>query len=90
MKTLRDQFAMAAMQGLLASGDSWSYNDISHDAYSIADAMLAEREKNSLENAQSIKQMLVNEINKKHPGIGASVELSAEHLVQQLITGLPF
>lgn len=44
--TLRDQFAMAAMQGLLASGDSWNYNTIGRDAYDIADAMIAERAKN--------------------------------------------
>ena len=46
--TLRDYFAAKAMQGLLASWDSHSVEDfceLAEDAYSVADVMIAEREK---------------------------------------------
>lgn len=47
---LRDYFAAMAMQGLLASGADDSgdigFDDISADAYGLADAMLAERSTN--------------------------------------------
>ena len=42
-KRLRDQFAMAAMQGLLANG--YSMDDAAVDAYKLADHMMQEREK---------------------------------------------
>jgi hypothetical protein len=42
-KKLRDQFAMAAMQGMLASGYSMDYAAV--DAYKLADLMMQEREK---------------------------------------------
>jgi len=44
--TLRDYFAAAAMQGLLASGDGDAYpaEAVAANAYTIADAMLARRE----------------------------------------------
>ena len=51
---IRDQFAMAAMQGLLTSGESWNYNTIGRDSYDIADAVLAERERASEERKQEI------------------------------------
>jgi len=43
---LLDQFAAAALTGLLAKPDDGSYDDAWHcrAAYSLADAMLAERE----------------------------------------------
>lgn len=43
---MRDYFAAAAMQGLLASGDGDAYavEAIAANAYTIADAMLARRE----------------------------------------------
>ena len=44
--TLRDLFAMAALLGLTASGDSRSAKIAAMDAYEFADAMLAEREEN--------------------------------------------
>ena len=47
-KTLRDEFAMAAMQGLIAAWgahDVTDFNEISCDAYKLADAMLKERSK---------------------------------------------
>lgn len=47
--TLRDQFAIAAMQGeLSAQGEDFSWaneNELAIRAYAIADAMLAERSK---------------------------------------------
>lgn len=43
---LRDQFAMAALQGMIASGkDNWSWADFALEAYSSADAMLKQRKK---------------------------------------------
>lgn len=55
--SMRDYFAAAAMQGLLASGNKWPLSDFSAitvdsyfsaipvDSYKFADAMLAERQK---------------------------------------------
>jgi hypothetical protein len=43
--TLRDYFASAAVQGLLARDDHWHNPwDIARDAYKIADAMMDVRE----------------------------------------------
>ena len=43
--TLRDYFASAAVQGLLARDDHWHNPwDIARDAYKIADAMMDIRE----------------------------------------------
>ena len=42
---LRDQFAMAAMQTMLAGGGYQKWEDIANDAYKIADAMIKERVK---------------------------------------------
>jgi len=46
-RTLRDEFAMAAMQGFAAGIGERAYNDvgIAIDSYDLADAMLAERAK---------------------------------------------
>ena len=46
--TLRDHFAGLAMQGICASAPNVEWTDalISKEAYRMADAMLAEREKN--------------------------------------------
>lgn len=64
--SLRDQFAMAAMQGELAGqrdGCEWA-NEIclANRAYEIADAMLAARDKNSgrLKAIKSAAQNMVN------------------------------
>jgi len=45
--SLRDYFAAKAMQGFAAAGaDEWpSAEDLAHDAYTLADAMLRERAK---------------------------------------------
>lgn len=42
--TLRDHFAGLAMQGMVATSNNM--DDIAQSAYDMADAMLAEREKN--------------------------------------------
>ena len=42
--TLRDYFAAAALQGLLADGGGASWNDDAKSAYLAADAMLKARE----------------------------------------------
>ncbi|MHA3090820.1 hypothetical protein [Acinetobacter brisouii] len=91
---LRDYFATAAMQGEL-SGQSaeltWSNEQhLAERAYVVADAMIAEREKGSVESADQIKQMLVSKINELHPSICPSLNLSAEQLIFQLTTGKPF
>ena len=46
--TLRDHFAGLAMQGICASAPNVEWTDalISKEAYRMADAMIAEREKN--------------------------------------------
>lgn len=44
-ETLRDEFAKAAMQGLLAADSYDSYDDMAEVSYQIADTMLKEREK---------------------------------------------
>lgn len=46
--TKREQFAMAAMQGLISSGMDWTlfdHRDVSEQAVIMADALLAELEK---------------------------------------------
>lgn len=43
-KTLRDEFAMAALQGMLADTQvRQSWQDFAKDSYELADAMLAAR-----------------------------------------------
>jgi hypothetical protein len=46
-KTLRDEFAMAALTGLLAAGDCHAFNskEMAAEAYRQADAMMEAREK---------------------------------------------
>ncbi|UJA04203.1 hypothetical protein F9230_07510 [Acinetobacter johnsonii] len=90
---LRDQFAIAALQGLLAnSGMNTGNADfvIAEATYRFADAMIAEREKDDVETKDKIKQMLVDAINEKHPGLNPSTVCTAEHLIFNLTTGLPF
>jgi hypothetical protein len=46
--TLRDQFAMAALTGILAKGapnKGWKESDMANLTYRLADAMLVAREK---------------------------------------------
>ena len=45
-KTIRDEFAMAALTGMLAAGDyAYDHDNASRDAYLYADAMLGQRQK---------------------------------------------
>lgn len=90
MSDLRDQFAMAAMQGQIANGWMKDQENIAEVAYKQADAMIAEREKDDVETKDRIKQMLVDAINKAHPGMNTSTVCTAEHLIFQLTTGKPF
>jgi len=43
--SLRDRFAMAAMNGLLSANKSFSFSTVTSQAYKIADDMLKSREK---------------------------------------------
>jgi hypothetical protein len=43
--SLRDYFAAAAMQGLMARFGAYGAGTIAHVAYIVADAMIAERDK---------------------------------------------
>ena len=90
---LRDQFAMAALQGLLANLGMKTGNAdfvIAEATYRFADAMIAEREKDDVETKDQIKQMLVDAIKEKHPGMQTTVLLPARDLIYQLTTGKPF
>lgn len=48
VKTLRDEFAMAVLNGAIAANTNHkpiSYDDLAADCYSVADAMMQERNK---------------------------------------------
>ncbi|WP_180182938.1 hypothetical protein [Acinetobacter sp. YH01020] len=89
---LRDQFAIAALQGLLANPQNWMVESevLASAAYKHADAMIAEREKDDVETKDQIKKMLVNAIQKAHPGMQTSVFLPGRDLIFQLTTGMAF
>jgi hypothetical protein len=80
------QFAMAAMQGLLTSGESWNYNTIGRDSYDIADAMLAEREKDSVDSVTDAKAQLIRAIELEH-NITVFEHLCIVHLIHCLRFG---
>jgi len=84
---LRDQFAIAALPKLMGNLPA---KDVAIEAYKMADLMIAEREKDDVETKDQIKQMLVDAIKEKHPGLMTSTVCTAEHLIYQLTTGLPF
>lgn len=84
---LRDQFAIAALPKLMGNLPA---KDVAIEAYKMADLMIAEREKDDVETKDQIKQMLVDAINEKHPGLMPSTACTAEHLIYKLTTGLPF
>lgn len=46
IKTLRDEFAMSAVMGLIRNTSGWGLNmeSIAKDAYKLADALLKQRE----------------------------------------------
>lgn len=52
-KTLRDEFAMAAMQGVLTGNGLYTFADIATDAYALADAMLKAREQSCATSTQA-------------------------------------
>ena len=84
---LRDQFAIAALPKLMGNLPA---KDVAIEAYKMADLMIAEREKDDVETKDQIKQMLVDAINEKHPGLMPSTACTAEHLIFKVTTGLPF
>ena len=84
---LRDQFAIAALPKLMGNLPT---KDAAIEAYKMADLMIVEREKDDVETKDQIKQMLVDAINEKHPGLTPSTVCTAEHLIFNLTTGLPF
>lgn len=90
MDELRDQFAIAAMQGLLSTGRIKDRELVASAAYEQADAMIAEREKDDIETNEKIKKMLVVAIDEKYPGVCTGSMTSAKHLIFQLKTGMPF
>lgn len=60
---LHDQFAMAAMQGLVSRwGIRCDESDVSAKAYQIANAMVAERERGGSESLHGIKQELIQRL----------------------------
>lgn len=90
---LRDQFAMAALQGLFANLGMKTGNAdfvIAEAAYRFADAMIEVREKDDVETKDKIKQMLVDAIKEEHPDMQTSAFLPARDLIYQLTTGKPF
>ncbi|MBL8320778.1 MAG: hypothetical protein JNJ93_00780, partial [Acinetobacter sp.] len=77
---LRDQFAIAAMQaalGQIAELGPEPMKLVAAEAYEMADAMIAEREKDDVETKDQIKQMLVEAIKENHPGLNTAVFLPA-------------
>lgn len=86
---LRDYFATAAMQGFI-SADWKDRTIIAEAAYNQADAMIAEREKGTVESVDAMKQRLVIAIIHKYPDLKASIHEAADHLIYKLETGLPY
>lgn len=86
MIDLRDQFAMAAMPALIMMGRT--EDKVAELAYKQADAMIAEREKGSVDSVYSTKQELIKAIKEQH-GLDVSNLhfLTAGHLIFILRTG---
>ncbi|HGW3827322.1 TPA: hypothetical protein ACNICD_003111 [Acinetobacter baumannii] len=103
---LRDYFATAAMQGMLATISNQSELDrlrgwakqngqtlgqfIASDSYKQADAMIAEREKDTVESVDATKQKLIEAIERKHSNLHPNMHMTVDHLIFQLETGMPF
>ncbi|MFW1760451.1 hypothetical protein [Acinetobacter calcoaceticus] len=86
---LRDYFATAAMQGFISA--EWKDRTIiAEAAYNQADAMIAEREKGTVESVDAMKQKLIEAIQRKHCGLHPNMYMAVDHLIFQLETGLPF
>ena len=90
MIDLRDQFAMAAIQGFCANENQidWEPEKMAEWAYKQADAMVAEREKGSVDSVYSVKQELIKAIKEQH-GLDVSNLhfLTTGHLIFILRTG---
>ncbi|MFN4367137.1 MAG: hypothetical protein ACK4GA_05960 [Acinetobacter sp.] len=86
MIDLRDQFAMAAMPALIMMGRT--EDKVAELAYKQADAMIAEREKGSVDSVYSTKQELIKVIKEQH-GLDVSNLhfLTTGHLIFILRTG---
>lgn len=82
---LRDQFAIAAMQGMLASGIK-AKSHISENAYEYADAMIEVREKDSVDSVTDAKAQLIRAIELEH-NITVSEHLCIVHLIHCLRFG---
>ena len=83
---LRDQFAIAAMQGQVANGRMKDQKNIAEVAYLQADAMIAEREKDSVDSVTDAKAQLVRAIELEH-NITVSEHLCIVHLIHCLRFG---
>lgn len=86
MIDLRDQFAMATMPALIMMGRT--EDKVAELAYKQADAMIAEREKGSVDSVYSTKQELIKAIKEQH-GLDVSNLhfLTTGHLIFILRTG---
>lgn len=89
MIDLRDQFAMAAIQGFCANENQidWEPEKMAEWAYKQADAMVAEREKGSVDSVYSVKQELIKAIKEQHDIDVSNLHLTAGHLIFILRTG---
>ena len=83
---LRDQFAIAAMQGQVANGRMKDQKNIAEVAYLQADAMIAEREKDSVDSVTDAKAQLIRAIELEH-NITVSEHLCIVHLIHCLRFG---
>lgn len=88
MDELRLKIAIAAMQGLM--NVHLSDEDRAAWAFRQADAMISECEADLVESTFSIKKELVKAIKEEHPDLLTSELSSADILIHQLKTGLPF
>lgn len=86
---LRDQIAIAALQGLLANPNNWMVESevLASAAYKHANAMVVERESGSVDSVESIKQHLIKAIKEQHNMDIGDLPLTAGHLVRILQTG---
>ena len=85
---LRDQIAIAALQGLLANPNNWMSvpEVLAEAAYKHADAMIAEREKDSVDSVTDAKAQLIRAIELEH-NITVSEHLCIVHLIHCLRFG---
>lgn len=87
---LRDQLAIAAMQGMSASpnGKDWTFDQIAEWAFKQADAMIAEREKGSVDSVLSAKVQLIQAIKLEHNiDLRNGENFCIKHLIEYLRTG---